>query len=633
VLLGSLENAQAASYMEAAEEILTKTSVKNVDEFIVQLPDSLKKDFTFVIQSQSPEKKTVVPEFPRVILFDNQHQSALAYTTFPYAAQDFSKIQMIQANPKKKRNDFAEIVFVQKSRYVIRKNPPECFSCHVDGQFRYEDYSSWKSNLPSPHIEKASIPYGANDDFIGQGSFLWSDFLKFKALGLPRVQALNLHPAGMKDSRFYPYDQIGKTEGVRASRPNLKLTRMVSENFAFLINEKIKRQKPHLKVFSQYLGTNCLNENNERIFLRALRKIDPDFYFKFEERVPKIKKYFSGLGILFNPVQSFSTRVAKFAFYEAIEGRPVSLSLNFPDTFFNTGNGFKVAISPSDLASILALSELDHQDPKFSENFYGYIELPPMIERKLESMDATQWKMILEFVRKEGVDYLPWIEFLPRYGKPVEDACRYFHDQFERISSEETPRVQVPMVYPANEHLAARRLFVQQCLKCHERQAPLMPFRERALREELRKNDFLARIVGSVNHGRMPLGNPLSPGDRQLLLNYFTSVASTEEERERSIFSGYPLQQLSQQEAEKILLEAPLGSFILRKSSQGPKFAAITFNYSTNDGKTRQVGNFRLRLARDAIFLYKEDEAILFNELNELLSLYQLKPLSSVSEE
>jgi mono/diheme cytochrome c family protein len=121
--------------------LVSQAGIGSIDDLLECLPAEYRRHFTLVYRSRSPERDSIDPLHPRVILFGLDARLLLAFTgdaKKPF----YDRLQLIEFR-EEGRFFFAEMLFDGKGA-SIHEAPPECSSCHAaDGHPIWDTYDLW----------------------------------------------------------------------------------------------------------------------------------------------------------------------------------------------------------------------------------------------------------------------------------------------------------------------------------------------------------------------------------------------------------------------------------------------------------------------------------------------------------
>lgn len=116
----------------------------SLEELIPLLPDELRQNFTFVYESRSPFRKSISPDFPRVILFTKDAKMVLSFTGDP-AQSGYDVLEVMAFNELTSRFKF----YARMLPAAIRRGESalplkDCTRCHgKDSRPIYDSYPLW----------------------------------------------------------------------------------------------------------------------------------------------------------------------------------------------------------------------------------------------------------------------------------------------------------------------------------------------------------------------------------------------------------------------------------------------------------------------------------------------------------
>ena len=206
--------------------LMASNHVSKIETLIPLLPSGLRRNSTFITQSESMQSAT--PLSPRVVLWNERGGFAMTFNGGLHGQDGSSVLEVLQADQQNKLH-FYKIAFPLGTV----SEPKSCLQCHgTDPRPIWKEYPTWKDS------------YGSQDDFtpIEQSG----DFEKFIQGAHTQARYQSLFSADVKteDYSSYPYrgDHLARSTDLFTAfnyRPNLRLgeflTRLNARRLAAII--------------------------------------------------------------------------------------------------------------------------------------------------------------------------------------------------------------------------------------------------------------------------------------------------------------------------------------------------------------------------------------------------------------
>lgn len=139
--------ASATTYAEIAR---LAQSAQNLNEFVTQLPDELRLNFTLIYKSRSPhgglgnpQDSVVGYDFPRVLLFTKDGRVLIAFTGNP-EKKGYGEVEVMHFNDQTASFALSKFIIGESSPENGKLNPAECLRCHGQDPRPFSDsYPLW----------------------------------------------------------------------------------------------------------------------------------------------------------------------------------------------------------------------------------------------------------------------------------------------------------------------------------------------------------------------------------------------------------------------------------------------------------------------------------------------------------
>jgi hypothetical protein len=169
---------------EALREFVVSNRIRSIDELLPCLPADVRRDFTLVYGSRSPERYSASPSHPRVILFGPDAHLLMAFTGDP-GKPFFDRLQLIEFRNEGSRFFFAEASFPGSGPPIFQESPVACTTCHGDdGRPIWDAYDLWPGVYGSSHdlLHPGSRERRYYEAFLARGRhesrYRWLDWTK-----------------------------------------------------------------------------------------------------------------------------------------------------------------------------------------------------------------------------------------------------------------------------------------------------------------------------------------------------------------------------------------------------------------------------------------------------------------------
>lgn len=244
--VGSIANAlePAPSFnVDDLVQFIGKNKITSVDALIPKLPAEIKKNVTFITDSQSLQAGSVTS--PRAVIWNEKGGLVFTFNGGGADQRGNSSLELMQADSKTGRLRFFEIAFPKGEL----TEPQSCLQCHgSEPRPIWKEYPSWPD------------AFGSHDDFTPTEQ--QSDFQLFieNAKKNPRFQSLIFE----SDFPEFPYrsSTLARSTSIDTAfhfRPNLRLsellTRLNAKRLASMIRHHHQYRKKRMLILDAIL--NC----------------------------------------------------------------------------------------------------------------------------------------------------------------------------------------------------------------------------------------------------------------------------------------------------------------------------------------------------------------------------------------
>ncbi|HEY0250071.1 MAG TPA: hypothetical protein VGC41_01040 [Kofleriaceae bacterium] len=191
--------------------------VDSVEQLVPLLPEDLRRSFTFVFATRSPQQD-VDPLHPRVVLFGTDARTILAFTGDPKGL-DLDTVELIRFRDDLRAFELQRFVLPAAVRRnpslaTLAKdnghiNPADCLRCHgADPRPLFDSYPVWPGFYGSAQDAFAIAP----DELASYRAFLAARTGVYTELAYPEgseVSPYSLAPAEDQTGRFAPNMRLG----------------------------------------------------------------------------------------------------------------------------------------------------------------------------------------------------------------------------------------------------------------------------------------------------------------------------------------------------------------------------------------------------------------------------------------
>lgn len=170
------------------ENLISRDSIKTIDDLIPRLPLSLRQNPLLVYDSHALNTYLVTPSTPRVILFNKDASLILAFTRDPGAhaiATGKDALEVIHFDRNAGTFKIGELAFDGQHPPAGLKNSGKCLQCHGENPRPiFQDYNAWPGFYGSFGTRGVAVKGGLEYDHF-------KNFLSTR-LSLPRYKDLDL---------------------------------------------------------------------------------------------------------------------------------------------------------------------------------------------------------------------------------------------------------------------------------------------------------------------------------------------------------------------------------------------------------------------------------------------------------
>lgn len=122
--------------------------VKNINDFLQQIPEGTLETFTLVFDSRSAQGVGVSKQWPRVIRSSADGKLTMSYTCNPNSPS-YGSVEVLAWDEKKKKFNMTHIDLKKAKKPRHEKNPKSCMNCHSKGVPNdpkpiWDPYPEWK---------------------------------------------------------------------------------------------------------------------------------------------------------------------------------------------------------------------------------------------------------------------------------------------------------------------------------------------------------------------------------------------------------------------------------------------------------------------------------------------------------
>ena len=159
-LKAMIETADPAQTMARPGAASPNKKITDVATFIQSLPESMRGNSVILSNSRSIQGASAAGTaiYPRVILKSPNADAAVAFNTHG-SLKGSNEVEMIVWNPGTQSYDFTKISFAEGkageavgklgARAIVKRNPPECKSCHGDpARPKWDPGPEWAGQIP-----------------------------------------------------------------------------------------------------------------------------------------------------------------------------------------------------------------------------------------------------------------------------------------------------------------------------------------------------------------------------------------------------------------------------------------------------------------------------------------------------
>ncbi|MGZ3691010.1 MAG: hypothetical protein ACXVAX_05890, partial [Pseudobdellovibrio sp.] len=368
-------------------------SVSTPGEFIAQLPEELRKNFTFVHTSRSPHREEANYDYPRIILFSDDARIVLAFETNP-TSPGYHMVELLRFNDREQNFELrASILGPAPNTFqgLVGKNwepnPQACLKCHgSDVRPIFDSYPLWPGFYGSAEDTFPATDHGPDElkryqKFITEkknaepfNKLIFSNASPVWPYLDPKLHNATADVADLHNFKFMPNTRLGialtELNRERLSRKILESKKLNEYSEALLSGLLRCTRLPISKDLKNKVETKMTQENQARLFRM---RIDP--FSKHDDRhdLQELKfsqnlaalEYMTETLDLSRKDWSMALEPYSFSFFDGV------LSSVFQNTQFYAREDF----------IYILLRDLAHRDKKFKKYFrskpvYALLDYP-----------------------------------------------------------------------------------------------------------------------------------------------------------------------------------------------------------------------------------------------------------------